>query len=71
MTDTNEHGLPVGPVVPDWTPPPRPAREALAGRFCRLEPLDIAAHAADLHAHFSEDTDGRDWSYLPSGPFTD
>ncbi|MEK9967153.1 MAG: GNAT family protein [Rhodospirillaceae bacterium] len=71
MTDTNEHGLPVGPVVPDWTPPPRPAREALAGRFCRLEPLDIAAHAADLHAHFSEDTDGRDWSYLPYGPFTD
>lgn len=69
MTETNALGLPVGPAVPDWTPPPRPPREALAGRFCRLEPLDIAAHGADLHEHFSEDKDGRDWSYLPYGPF--
>lgn len=71
MTETNEHGLPVGPAVPDWTPPPRPPRDVLAGRFCRLEPLDVAAHAADLHHHFAEDTDGRDWSYLPYGPFED
>ncbi|MBT4908080.1 MAG: GNAT family N-acetyltransferase [Rhodospirillaceae bacterium] len=69
MTETNALGLPVGPAVPDWTPPPRPARQVLAGRFCRLEPLDIAAHAAGLHHHFSEDTDGRGWSYLPYGPF--
>jgi RimJ/RimL family protein N-acetyltransferase len=69
MTETNEHGLPIGPIVPDWTPPPWPAREALAGRFCRLEPLDVTAHAADLHENFCEDTDGRDWSYLPYGPF--
>lgn len=69
MIDTNELGQQVGVALPNWTPPPRPAGEALTGRFCRLEPLDIAAHAADLHHHFSEDTDGRDWSYLPYGPF--
>jgi len=69
MTETNALGLPVGPAVPDWTPPPRPSREALEGRFCRLEPLDVSAHAADLHDNFSEDAGGRDWSYLPYGPF--
>ncbi|MBT3931479.1 MAG: GNAT family N-acetyltransferase [Rhodospirillaceae bacterium] len=69
MIDTNELGQSVGVALPDWMVPPRPPREALAGRFCRLEPLDIAAHAADLHRHFSQDTVGRDWSYLPYGPF--
>ncbi len=69
MTETNALGLPVGPVVADWTPPRRPPHEPLLGQYCRLEPLDIAAHGADLHDHFIEDTDGRDWSYLPYGPF--
>jgi len=67
--ETNELGLPVGAAVPDWTPPPWPLRTALQGRYCRLEPIDIDAHAADLHAAFVEDTDGGDWSYLPYGPF--
>ena len=69
MIETNEWGLPVGVALPDWTPPPRPPRAVLQGRYCRVEPLDIAAHAADLHAAFVADTDGRDWSYLPYGPF--
>ena len=71
MNETNELGQKVGVAVPGWTPPPRPPREALAGRHCRLEPLDIAAHAGDLHDSFSTDVDGRDWSYLPYGPFDD
>ncbi|MBO20875.1 MAG: hypothetical protein CMM26_00650 [Rhodospirillaceae bacterium] len=25
MTEINEHGLPIGPVVSDWTRPPWPA----------------------------------------------
>ena len=33
-----------------WTPPPRPDRTALEGRFARLEPLDPAAHGDDLFA---------------------
>ncbi|MEP4377595.1 MAG: GNAT family protein [Alphaproteobacteria bacterium] len=69
MIEKNSLGQNVGISLPGWVPPPRPPREALLGKFCRLEPLDVAAHAGDLHHHFGEDTDGRDWSYLPYGPF--
>jgi RimJ/RimL family protein N-acetyltransferase len=41
----------------------------MEGRFCRLEPLDPARHAATLYEAYSEDREGRVWSYLPSGPF--
>jgi RimJ/RimL family protein N-acetyltransferase len=33
-----------------WQPRPRPARIALEGRFCRLEPLDPARHGDELFA---------------------
>jgi RimJ/RimL family protein N-acetyltransferase len=39
------------------------------GRLCRLEPLDAATHAAALHAAHSADHEGRNWTYLPYGPF--
>ncbi|RMF36537.1 MAG: GNAT family N-acetyltransferase, partial [Alphaproteobacteria bacterium] len=60
----NALGQPIGAPLPGWqgaTPPPR---EAMEGRWCRLEPLD-PAHAADLHAAFNEDREGRIWTYLP------
>lgn len=41
----------------------------MEGRFCRLEPLDPAKHAASLHAANALDADGRMWTYLPYGPF--
>ena len=47
----------------------RPPRSAMEGRFCRVEPLDPARHAADLHAANSLDREGRNWTYLPYGPF--
>lgn len=34
----------------DWAPRPRPAREPLEGRYCRLEPLDAARHGDGLFA---------------------
>jgi RimJ/RimL family protein N-acetyltransferase len=64
----NQFGLPIGPPLPGWTPPPMPRREPMAGRFCRLEPLDPATHAAELHAAYSAG-DGRSWTYLFCGPF--
>lgn len=67
----NKLGQEFGFPLPDWIPPPAPPREAMRGRYCRVEPLDIAAHADDLHRHFSADTVGSDWSYLPYGPFAD
>jgi len=69
VPDTTALGLPIGFALPDWKPAPRPAREPMEGRYCRLEPLDPAAHAAGLHAANALDTEGRMWTYLAIGPF--
>jgi RimJ/RimL family protein N-acetyltransferase len=68
MTQRTPYGQPIGFPVPGWTPRPRPPRRAIAGRFCRLEPLDPARHGPDLYAANADD-DGRMWTYLPVGPF--
>ena len=65
----NELGQPIGFPLPDWTRRPRPPRTAMEGRFCIVEPVDPARHAADLHAANSLDREGRNWTYLPYGPF--
>lgn len=41
----------------------------MSGRFCRVEPLDPDRHAADLYNANALDTEGRNWTYLPYGPF--
>jgi RimJ/RimL family protein N-acetyltransferase len=43
-----ESGLPIGPLLADPSPARRPERIVLDGRWCRLEPIDPARHAADL-----------------------
>ena len=65
----NELGQPIGPALPDWRPPPRPARRVLEGHWCRVEPLDAGRHALELHDANSLDRTGRMWTYLQSGPF--
>jgi RimJ/RimL family protein N-acetyltransferase len=67
----NELGQPIGFALPNWAPPLAPAREPIAGRYCRLEPLDPARHAQALFDADSMDADGRTWTYLPYGPFRD
>ena len=66
---TNEHGQAIGFALPHWQPPPPPPKKALQGRFCRVEPLDIATHPEDLYPAISLDGDGRSWTYLAYGPF--
>lgn len=65
----NEFGQPIGNPIPGWSPPPFPEREVIEGRYCRLEPLEPEIHAVDLHLANSVDTEGRNWTYLPVGPF--
>ena len=65
----NPLGQPIGDPVPGWTPRARPPRTAMEGRRCRLEPLDAAIHAAALHEAHAADREGRNWTYLPYGPF--
>jgi RimJ/RimL family protein N-acetyltransferase len=65
----NELGQPIGFPLPYWAECQRPPRSAMEGRFCIVDPVDPARHAADLHAANSLDREGRNWTYLPYGPF--
>ncbi len=65
----NALGQPIGFPVESWTARLRPPMTAIEGRHCRVEPIDPARHAADLHAANREDTQDRIWTYLPYGPF--
>ena len=47
----------------NWTPPPFPPRKVLEGQYCRLEPLDVAKHGADIAAAFAGAHSV--WDYLP------
>ncbi len=70
MTDHVNHlGQPIGFPLRGWTARPRPPRTAMQGRLCRVEPVDVDHHAADLHAANLQDKDGRNWTYLAYGPF--
>ena len=59
----NAFGQPIGPPVAGWTPRPAPPRTPMAGRYCRVEPIDDR-HAASLHASNSLAPDRRAWTYL-------
>lgn len=65
----DEHGQPVGFALPGWTPPAVPPPRILEGRYCRVEPLDAARHAAGFHASDCLETDRRGWTYMTYGPF--
>jgi RimJ/RimL family protein N-acetyltransferase len=66
----NHLGQPVGASLPKWTPPPRPPRAPLEGCYCRIEPLHVDRHAADLFAANALDTSDAGWTYMAYGPFT-
>ena len=65
----NKLGQPIGSALAAWTAAARPPRTVMEGRFCRLEPVDLEAHASALFAAFREDREGRIWTYLAYGPF--
>ena len=67
----NALGQPTGKSVQGWQPRPTPSGVVLSGRYCRLEPLN-GTHVRDLHdaLNFS-DRSGRQWTYMPWGPFED
>ena len=67
----DEPGQPVGPALPRWQPPERPAQRRLQGRFCIVEPLDAARHAHALFDANGQDREHRMWTYLSYGPFAD
>ncbi len=70
-TNQNHLGQPIGFPVPNWTARPKPPRAAIDGRLVRIEMLDAARHAADLFAANSADKEGRNWTYMPYGPYSE
>lgn len=67
--ELNHLSQPVGRVVAGWEAPPYPPRETMEGRYCRLEPLDPIRHAESLYTANALDAGGKNWTYLPYGPF--
>src|SRR5437667_10837800 len=67
--DIEDAGL--GPKLA-WKPAQPPRREALTGRYVRLEPVDASRHAADLfELSHGPQGDPAIWIYLGYGPFPD
>jgi RimJ/RimL family protein N-acetyltransferase len=66
VAELNEYGQLVGDPVPNWQGAGLLARKPLQGRSCRLEPMNIAQHAADLFDAFAQAEDERDWTWLGS-----
>ena len=69
--DLNHLNQPIGIEIPNWKPCPFPNTAALEGQYCRVVPLDVEAHVADLFEAFGLDEEGSNWTYLPYGPFAD
>jgi len=69
MQRTNDLGQPIGEPLPNHTPGQRPRRDVLTGRLCRVEPLRAECHADALFDAYAADVEGRNWTYLPYGPF--
>jgi len=68
---SNEYGQPVGLPAspsPDLAPPPH---TPMAGQYCEVVPLHVDRHGVELFDAYSAAEDGRDWTYLPYGPFTE
>lgn len=65
----NEFDQPISFPLSGWKPRQKPSREAIAGKLCRIEPLDPVNHANQLWQEFLSSPDAN-WTYLPYGPFT-
>jgi RimJ/RimL family protein N-acetyltransferase len=64
--NVNEHGQPIGFPMPGWQGVRPPPRTPMAGRYCRVEPIDAGRHAEAL---YRANTLERNFTYSGSGPF--
>lgn len=67
--ELNHLNQPVGATVPNWKPAAHPSRDPMDGAYCRVEPLSAEKHASQLFTSNQHDAEGRNWTYLPYGPF--
>lgn len=71
MSPTNEFNQIVGIEINNWQRKATPSNTILQGQYCRLEPLMIHKHAAQLFDSLMLDNLGDTWTYLPYGPFNE
>ncbi len=73
-TDHNS-GSELGVLLPNWQGAQPPSKQPLVGRYCELQPLDVAKHADQLYDAYTGNADASNlyqgWDYLPYGPFSD
>lgn len=67
---TNALGQPIGAPLAGWSVRPHPTAVILEGGHGRVVPLTLE-HEAGLFEAFGDDVDGRTWTYLAYGPFSD
>lgn len=65
----NSLSQPIGFSLESWQPCRHPKGMGMKGRLCRLEPLGRHGHSEDLFKAYALDTENRNWTYLPYGPF--
>lgn len=61
----NEHGQPVGALIPGWSPRPKPERVVLSGRYVTVEPID-ERHSDALFSALCGPGDEALWTYRPA-----
>lgn len=66
----NEFRQPISFPIDNWQPRRHPPKVVLNGNFCTVEPIDVAKHSRSLFEANLNAEDGRNWTYLPYGPFT-
>jgi RimJ/RimL family protein N-acetyltransferase len=59
----------VGFPIKNWVEARAPSILPMRGRYCKLEPLNVAMHAQALFNSFANDTENINWTYMPYGPF--
>ena len=66
---SNKLGQPIGLSLPNWNEPIWPGTTSIKGVHTALERLDPKKHAQDLFNFNQLDKEGKNWTYLPYGPF--
>ncbi len=65
----NEFAQPIGASLTNWQGARQPGRITLEGQYCRLVQVDADQHLHDLAEAYGTAADGRDWTYMATGPF--
>ena len=60
----NDFGQPIGPDMAGWTPRAAPPATPMQGRYCRVEPVDVARYGVELYEANMDDAQGKNWTYL-------